>query len=191
MDAQSLARGIRGAVLGSALLLAACGSKDGGPTGPSDGPPGDGAEGPGTPVPAELLGTWYTGNVSSVNFFQPSTGHWDNAGGTGLFYSIKADGTYEFGWRLYSQLYSCSMTVLVYKSGTVEVDPAGGSLVLHPTYGRMHSEDNCNSDGNYDKDAPLDEETVLYELGQDDYGNLVLLLRYPDGEASAFYPQDE
>jgi hypothetical protein len=55
----------------------------------------------------------------------------------------------------------------------------------------MHSEDNCNSDGNYDKDVPLEDQTVLYEFGQDDYGNTVLLLRYPDSEASAFYPQDE
>jgi hypothetical protein len=36
---------------------------------------------------------------------------------------------------------------------------------------------------------PKSDETLIYELAQDEQGNLVLKLRYPDSGFSAFYPQ--
>jgi hypothetical protein len=174
-------------------LATACGGSDG-PSGPGevDGPgTGTPGETPGAGmVPDEVVGTWYTGTVSSINFFTPSTGHWDNAGGTGMFYTLKPDGTFEYGWRLYSQLYGCAMTVLVYRKGTITSEPAQGALVLHTTYARMHSEDNCNESGNYDKPIEKEDETLFYELGQDDYGYEVLWMRGPDTEPSAFHRED-
>ncbi|HZN98854.1 MAG TPA: hypothetical protein VFB61_14060 [Gemmatimonadales bacterium] len=205
-NAAAITRRIRnGLFLGliSMLLVAACGGdKDGGPTGPGVGNPGglpggEPGENPGTEdpsdvgMPSEVLGTWYAGNVSSVNFFEPNTGHWDNAGGTGLFYTLMEDGTFEFGWQLYSQLYDCWTRAMVYRKGTVEAEPETATLVLHTTYARMHSEDNCNESGNYDKDIPLEEETIIYQPGEDDYGNPVLYLQSPDGEPTAFHPQTD
>jgi hypothetical protein len=172
-----------------ALLTAACGGSDGGPTSPGTGDPGDGpGDNPGGgDIPAALLDSWYAGDVSSTNFYQPSTGHWDNAGGTGLLYTFKADGTFEYGWRLYSRLYDCETSAMVYRTGTVTSDPASGTLVLHTLTAKMHSEDNCNASGNYDKNIPLEEETLIYELGTDEYGNEVLWMRGPDTEPSAFH----
>jgi hypothetical protein len=189
-----LARGT-GLMATLALLTAACGGESGGDiTSPGD--PGSGAEEPGTPggtpgaqVPADVVGTWYAGNVSSSNFYTPSTGHWDNAGGTGQFYTLKGDGTFEYGWRIYSTLYGCSMSAMVFRQGTIEVQ-ASSTLVLHTTYAVMHSEDTCNASGNYDKTIPLETETLIWELGQDEMGNAALYLRGPDTTPSAFYPRD-
>ena len=201
----------RGLVLGLALvaLSTACSGKSDGATGPDDvdepGLPGGPTDQPGTPggptdqpgagmVPDELVGSWYNGQVSNTNFYQPETGHWDNAGGTGMFYTLNADGTFEYGWRLYSQLYGCAMTVFVYRKGTVESDPENATVVLHTTYAKMHSEDSgvdhCPAGGNYDKDIEKEDEVLIYEFGQDDYGNEVLYLRNPDTTASPFRPME-
>lgn len=161
------------------------GAATAGPRAPG-GPQGE----PGTTIPPVLLASWYAGDVSSTSFFTPSTGPWDNAGGTGLLYTFKADGSFEFGWRLYSQLYGCATTAMVFRSGTVTADPATATLVLHTTYARMHSEDNCNASGNYDKDIPLEEETLIYQLGTDEYGQEVLRIRGPATDPSAFHRAD-
>ena len=171
----------------------ACGGSDG-PSGPGE-EPGDGPGNPGGPptsgvVPAEVVGTWYSGSVSSINFFTPSTGHWDNAGGTGEFYTLKADGTFEYGWRLYSRLYGCAMTVMVYRTGTIVSNSGQGSLVLRTAYARMRSEDNCNENGNYDKPIEEPDETLLYELGEDEYGYEVLWIQDDGSEAAAYHRED-
>ncbi len=69
-----LLRPAAGAAL-SLLLLAAC----------SGGTPR-------TPVPNELVGAWYNGTVSDINFVDWSVGSWDNGGGTGNMYRFSPDG---------------------------------------------------------------------------------------------------
>src|SRR5215213_9987588 len=50
-----------------------------------------------TPVPTPLADAWHAGSVSSVNFFNSSTGHFSAPTGTGLFFRFHTDGSYEKG----------------------------------------------------------------------------------------------
>lgn len=136
-------------------------------------------------MPKELAGTWYAGTVSSVNFFNPGTGQWAAPSGNGLFFNFAADGSYEKGVLMQSSLYNCSMTFFAYNKGKLEL--SGGQMVLHPEYGRIKSTDTCVSDNNYEKADQLNQETVLWELGTDDYGNSTLYLGNPNGKPSAFH----
>lgn len=154
------------------------------PTGPKD----EGNNDPGTPrtsVPAQLVAEWFTGTISSIDFYNPNNGVWGAPSGTGIFFKFYSDGYYEKGVLLQSSLYNCTMTFFAYNKGTMTVE--GDKIVLYPTYGRIKSEDNCVQENNYEKADQLESETIFWELGQDEYGNEVLWLRYETSNPSAFY----
>lgn len=140
---------------------------------------------PRTNVPGQLVAEWYTGTVSSVNFFNPVTGAWGAPSGTGIFFKFTPDGYYEKGVLLQSSLYGCTMTFFAYNKGTMTVE--GNKIVLYPTYGRIKSVDNCVAENNYEKPDELHNETIFWEIGPDDFGNEVLWLRYETSNPSAFY----
>lgn len=140
---------------------------------------------PRTDVPVELAKEWYYGNLSSVNFFNPSTGQFSAPSGTGMFFKFSADGYYEKGVLLQSSLYGCSSTFFAFNKGTVVME--GNKIILYPTYGTIKSEDNCVSANNYEKPDQLEKEIMIWELGMDEYNTETLWLRYEDGSPSAFH----
>ncbi|NUO80590.1 hypothetical protein HUU05_10970 [candidate division KSB1 bacterium] len=145
----------------------------------------NGNDTPRTSVPAQLVGTWYTGTVSSVNFYNPNTGAWGAPSGTGLFYKFTAEGYYEKGMLMQTTLYNCTSTVHAYNRGTVTV--AGDRIVLYPTYGRIKSVDNCVEEFNYEKADELKTETIIWQVGRDEYDVETMWARYPDSDFSAFH----
>ena len=178
---------LSGLLLTAVLLFGGCKS----PTSAGNGNEGNngnsGGNGntPRTTVPAELRGAWYSGTVSSIHFYDRNNGSWGNPSGTGLGFEFKAAGDYEKGVLLRSSLYNCSMTFFAFNSGTMTVE--GNKIVLYVNYGRIKSYDTCVQANNYEKPDEVKTETVLWELGQDEFGNEVLRLRYPDGNPSTFH----
>lgn len=146
---------------------------------------------PGVDVPASIAATWQTGSVSSVNFFNASTGQFSSPTGTGLFYRFDHDGEYEKGMLLQSSLYGCTMTVVFYERGIVTAVEGsldeGWTLQLHPTYGRQRSRDTCVAANNFERPHELADETLIAFLGQDEYGYEALFMRWPDSDWSAFH----
>lgn len=173
----------RSSIVVPIVLLAASAFACGGTA--ADDAGGGGAATPRTQVPAPLSASWYSGNVSSVNFHDPATGAWGAPSGTGMFFVFTPDGYYEKGVLLQSSMYGCTMTFTAYNSGTMTV--AGDRFVLYPTYGRVKSVDNCVQANNYDRPDQLESETILWELGPDEYGIETLWLRYEGGSPSAFH----
>lgn len=157
----------------------------GNPTAADDSSKNNGNNTPRTSVPAQLASTWQTGTVSSVNFYNPTTGAWSAPSGVGMFFKFTPDGYYEKGVLLQSSLYGCTMTFFAFNKGTMTVE--GDKIVLYPTYGKIKSIDNCVANNNYEKPDQLKSETMLWELGPDEYGVETLWLRYPDGGPSAFH----
>ena len=176
---------IRAARIVAALWLSAalgCGGDEGSAQGPTD--PGN--SGSGDRVPSAFVGTWVSGNVSPVGFYSPSSGSWGAPSGVGMFYKFQPNGQFERGVLLQSTLYNCTMSVLGYKRGTIEVD--GSTFELRSTTHKMKSVDNCVQKNNYEKTLENDAETLILELGTDDYGNRALWIRSPGVGASRFYP---
>ncbi len=170
-------------ILGSGLIALVAGACGGSGTGPNDG-----GGTPRTSVPAELVGTWYHGEVSPSNFYDSLSGSWDNAYGEGLFYGFTSDGQFQWGYRVYSSSYSCNDVAMFWKKGTVTVDTVNHTFTIHPTEAILHSTDDCHPEWNYTKQIPKDPETVYWGIGDDGYGSTALLLAYANGQPSAFYP---
>jgi hypothetical protein len=156
------------------LATASCGSEGG----------GAGTNGPATPrtsVPAALAAEWYAGNVSSVNFFDASSGSWGAPSGPGIFFHFSPDGDYEKGVLLQSSLYGCTMTYEAYSRGTMTV--SGDRIGLYPTYGKEKSVDSCVAANNYEKSYDAPAEDLQWQLD----ATQTLWLGYVGGTPSAFH----
>jgi hypothetical protein len=169
-------RGLAGLLAG----LVACSSTE--PAGGEDGTNGT--------VPAELVGSWYYGSVSPTNYYNPGSGQWSNAYGEGMFYTFKADGTFEFGYEVQAGSYGCTNTVMWYKSGGVNADPSAQTVTVRPRVALLNSKDNCRPEWNYEKEIDKSPEQLSWRFGQDDWGYDALFLRFPSGEEIAFYRWD-
>ena len=84
------------------LLLAACGSVS-----PNRGAPPL----PGSAVPPELQGAWRYGTISSVDYYDPVTGAWGAPSGTGITFTLDAEGDYERSSLLQVTTYGCESYV--------------------------------------------------------------------------------
>jgi hypothetical protein len=177
----------------SLTVLVACSSGEG-MFGPGD---GDRGNSPRTDVPNELLGAWYTGNVSPSSFYNPNTGlGWTSGYGTGEFYRFSEDGEYEFGWMASSFAWGCGTRSLVYLRGTVEVDEAASTITVHPTSGRALEERGCpeHRDERELSDDELEDfkDVLTYGFAEDEFGTMKLWMRGADhGEVLGYLPEDE
>jgi len=127
-----------------------------------------------------------SGKVSPVGFYNTNNGSWAATSGVGMFYRFQSNGQFERGVLLQSTLYNCTMSVLGYMRGTIDVD--GSTFELESTTHKMKSVDNCVKKNNYEKTLENESETLILNLGTDDYGNRVLWIREPGVGASRFYP---
>jgi hypothetical protein len=152
---------------------------------PLDQPSGAGA---GVAAPDGIVGAWYSGTVSDVGYVDPNLGSYSSGGSEGLMYAFAPDGSWEYGWLLQSALYACEMRVMVYRTGVLsDSDPSTGMIQLDTQTAQMHSEDTCSESGNYDKQLPADDETLIWVRTSDEYGD-ELMLRAPDTDYSIFRP---
>src|SRR6478735_5678999 len=128
-----------------------------------------------TDVPDEIVGTWYYGDVSSTEIF--SNGSWSNEVGSGQYYTFHKDGTFEFGYRNYAMVGTCSNEGMAYRKGTFAVN--GNQITLYDTYAKMMEQHSCEPSSNYDKDMEKKSgEAIVAQTGQDNYGNAGLYLSY-------------
>lgn len=135
-----------------------------------------------TPAPSStpanaLVGNWYQGSSSGVDYYNPSTGSWSPPSGSGFRYTFNADGTYEYSGLIQSSLYNCTMTIFGYETGTYSLQ--NDILVLTQKVSKMKSQDTCTSDFNYEKDVPLETDYRLLRFGQfQPTGEVTLELTY-------------
>jgi hypothetical protein len=160
-------------------LVAACGSGD-----KAAGPGGDGDPNtPRTAVPDELVGQWYSGDVSPTDYYDPNTGSWSGSGyGEGLMYTFTRDGRYEFAFQLTSRLYDCYTLTQFYVRGTMTVDQSAASYQLHPSSAKKIERSNCGG-GNSDSAFQDDGESNYYQVRQADDGGIELYVRPTDGSS--------
>jgi hypothetical protein len=172
-------------VLALALtVLVGCSKKEDSPIDVNGNPVGNT---PRRPIPAEYAGTWYTGSVSPTNFYDPSTGgNWQNGYGSGMFYKLNADGTFEFGWQTYASTYGCTTRGMVYRRGTATVQDS--VITLYDNFAHVSGKDNCVASSNYDRAIELKTETIILQRSVDEYGNRGILIRNPENNYSWFRP---
>lgn len=160
-------------------LLSGCG----GVTGPGGTP----ANTPRSAVPAELVGSWYEGSVSTINYYDPATGAWAPPSGSGFSYTFRADGTYTHSGLIQVSTYGCTSSLFGYYTGTVTF--AGDVLTTYQNGGKTKYDTNCGTSSETDAEAEV--TNFRWTLGPDSYGEATLTLTWPDGGVSNFRRWEE
>jgi len=156
-------------------FLAACGSAPG----PGGMPVGNT---PRTALPSELVGGWYTGSVSAIDYYDPTTGSWAPPSGSGFAYTFYPDGTYEQSGLVQVTTYNCTSSLFGYFVGTVTVE--GDVLTTYQNNGKVKHETNCGESS--ENPAEPEVSAFRWQIGPDEYGDETLWLTWPDGEVEEY-----
>ncbi|HEX8387154.1 MAG TPA: hypothetical protein VF576_13270, partial [Rubricoccaceae bacterium] len=123
---------------------------------------------------AGLVGSWWEGTLSTIQFYNPSTGQWAAPNGTGIFLTLYADGTFRAGGILNVTTGYCTSTLMVDERGTYSATgTVSGGLTLARQTGHSRASNTC---GTQVYERVLEPETVAYTfaLGQDGQGDETL-----------------
>lgn len=133
--------------------------------------------------PAELVGSWFTGTISSIQYYDPVGGSWADPNGEGFYLILDADGSYEEGAVIQSTMYGCSSTLLGRAVGGWSIE--GFQLSLVRESGETSITGNCTGSGT----NTMGPQTDIYywELGPDAYGIETLTLKMGDMSPYAAY----
>jgi hypothetical protein len=133
--------------------------------------------------PAELVGSWYTGTISSIQYYDPVDGAWADPNGEGFYLILDADGGYEEGAVIQSTMYSCSSRLLGRAVGDWSIE--GYQLWLARESGETSIVGNCSGSGTNTMGPQVD--IYYWELGPDEYGVETLTLKMSDLSPYAAY----
>jgi hypothetical protein len=133
--------------------------------------------------PTELVGSWFTGTISSIQYYDPVTGTWADPNGEGFYLILDADGGYEEGAVIQSTMYSCSSRLLGRAVGEWSIE--GYQLWLARESGKTSITGTCTGSGSNTMGPQVD--IYYWELGPDAYGSETLTLRMSDLSPYAAY----
>lgn len=121
---------------------------------------------PRSEVPAELAGRWFTGTLSTIQYYDSNTGQFLDPNGSGFYVIIGEDASYESGAVIDSTVAGCTARLLGHEIGTVTVD--GDKLTMHRAWVKTTVKNQCG----YSGDNQLGPETkeATWTAGADDQG---------------------
>ncbi|PAP75970.1 T9SS type A sorting domain-containing protein [Rubrivirga marina] len=91
-----------------------------------------------------VVGSWWEGTLSTIQFYDPATGHWAAPNGTGTFLILRTDGTFRAGGILNVTAGVCTSTIMVDEHGRYAT--SADSLVLDRQRGNSRVTNTCWSD---------------------------------------------
>lgn len=149
------------------------------------GNPAPPADAPRTAVPAELVGTWSTLGSSGGGYYNPTNGTWSPGSGQGLWYEIRADGTFVYSSYIESRMYGCNINFFKYHTGTVAVQ--GDRVVFTATNAHQKFEDTCNPSRSYEKTWYPKPDEYRWGVGVRDGRSSMVLVENGKQEGLFFY----
>ncbi len=162
------------AVLGGA----GCASEEALPSpGSSDAP-----DTPRSEPPADLAGEWFTGSLSSIQYYDRNSGEFANPSGEGFYIIFDADGAYESGAVIDSIVSGCEMRLLGTEVGTASL--AGSELTLHRHWVTTHVTNTCGNDG--DRTQGQATTRLTWSVDIDETGLEWLSLTHEDGSVERY-----
>lgn len=159
----------------SSLVLAATACTDTGS--------GDGAlTTPRSTIDAPLAGPWFTGSLSSIQYYDSSSNTWLDPSGEGFFFVFDGDGGYETGAIIDSLVAGCEMRLLGDEVGTVTVD--GADLTVYRHRISTHITNTCGHDGDRTQGELVYHLT--WSIDRDADGLEWLSLTHDDGSVEGY-----
>lgn len=143
----------------------------------------DGLSTPRSELPAALAGDWFTGTLSSIQYYDRDTGAWQNPSGSGFYYVFGDDGAYETGAVIDSTVAGCNMRLLGNETGTVTID--GDRLTLYRHQVTVHVTSSCGNDG--DRTQGEATRDLDWSVDVDTDGITWLSLVHDDGSVERYH----
>lgn len=106
-------------------------------------PPAPPSPVPGGALPTSLARQWFTGSLTTISFYDPTTGAWSQPSGVGELYRFAADGNYTYAGSLKIQNGACLSEVSVYQTGMARASES--ELELQPTFSRTRTRIICGN----------------------------------------------
>ncbi|RIK41803.1 MAG: hypothetical protein DCC55_10895 [Chloroflexi bacterium] len=128
---------------------------------------------PGNDVPAEVVATWFEGQLLPLEFYDPNTGTWSSPSGKGQMYIFSAN-SYTYAAFARTQYGQCTGEVSVYQEGAARSEQE--TLLLTPSIYRTRTVTICGSRQESVVEGSHDTRTVPWSLGHDELGHPQLTL---------------
>lgn len=128
-------------------------------------------------VPQELVGSWFSGTISSIQFYDPIANQWAAPNGDGFYFVFGSDGRYEEGAAINNTQFNCSIQLLGRAVGTLVVD--GTNLTLNQESGLTHVTNTCSGVG--ENVMGIATRSHGWSITTDEVGRALLSLTQPDG----------
>jgi hypothetical protein len=151
------------------------------PAPPTPAPPTPGPPTPTPPgsLPAELVGTWYSGQLLNLTLYDPTTGIWSGAGGLGHMYTFAASGSYTLvSYLKLGEGTTCVSSVAKYEAGAARA--SGNALLLTPSVSRTRTQV-CGSQPPSDVAGSQSTYSLPWRVGEDANSHTKLWLSEAQG----------
>lgn len=158
--------------LALALTLAACG-----------GGVDDDLDTPRSDISAPLAGEWFTGTLSTLQYYNPTTGEFQDPSGSGFYYVFDEDGGYETGAVIDSTVAGCTMRLLGTERGTLT--QSGADLTVYRHWITTYVTNTCGNDGERTQGEAT--RTMRWSVARDASGVEWLSLTHPDGSVEQYH----
>ncbi|UJR87344.1 MULTISPECIES: hypothetical protein [Sandaracinus] len=154
----------------AALTVSAC-RDDGAPDTPRSG------------VPAEIAGEWFTGTLSTIQYYNRDNGEWLDPSGEGFYFILDPDGFYETGAVITSTVAGCTMRLLGTEVGTVVIE--GDEVTVHRHWVKTHVTNSCGNSG--ERTQGQETRTMWWSVETDSSGVEWLVLDHGDGTSERYH----
>ena len=144
--------------------------------------PAENLDTPRSDLPAELAGDWFTGTLSTIQYYDSYSGEWQDPSGSGFYYVFGDDGDYETGAVIDSTVAGCTMRLLGNEVGTVEID--GDELTVHRHRITTTVSNTCGNDG--ERTQGQATRVMKWSVAADENGLPWLTLTHEDGTVETY-----
>ncbi len=140
---------------------------------------------PGGRLPAELVSTWFSGQLLNISLYDPVRKVWDDAGGLGHTYAFDADGGYVLASFLHIKSGPfCESRVWKYEKGSARSD--GAKLLVTPSAAQTRTKIDCGGSSDTDTLGSFATYQIPWQLGDDGKGHSELTLTEAHGPTKYF-----
>jgi hypothetical protein len=117
-----------------------------------------------SPVPSNLVGKWFEGNVSILQEKNMTTGSVASRYGSSIGYEIKADGTFQHAGLIKSTIYGCTTTLWNDRRGKISIE--GDVITFTPVKDYWLNTNSCYPSSNKEQNKALQAKSYNFEVGE-------------------------
>ena len=128
-------------------------------------------ETPRSQLPSALAGEWFTGSLTSLQYYDTANHKWIDRGGSGFYYIFGGDGSYESGAVIDSTVSGCTIRLLGKEIGTMTLD--ADLMTAHRAWVRTHATNSCGQSG--ENELGPETTTMRFLLEEAEFGEALVI----------------